>query len=221
MGHGKKLGPDLAGVTEEAQRRLARALAQIAGEDAADRTRMSKALLKEYNIPMPNQNLTDAEMQAVPEILPVVRRPAAGLAKSAAAGTDVSALRSSRSAPQGSGRACGYCVEDKIASAYDHAVITRALERSTTWLSCTWTAPRLAARRWRMRSTPPRAWTAARRASLRSPHRLIRVRSRARQPRRDPHEDREEAEAGGSVAHAVPGYGAAGRPEDGKSSALT
>lgn len=26
-------------------------------------------------------------------------------------------------------RACGYCVEDKIASAYDHAVVTRALAR--------------------------------------------------------------------------------------------
>ena len=27
------------------------------------------------------------------------------------------------------GRRCGYCVEDKIAATYDHAVVTRALQR--------------------------------------------------------------------------------------------
>lgn len=29
----------------------------------------------------------------------------------------------------GEAAACGYCVEDKIAATYDHAVVTRALER--------------------------------------------------------------------------------------------
>ena len=31
--------------------------------------------------------------------------------------------------PAQSGRACGYCVEDKIAAVYDHAVVTQALAR--------------------------------------------------------------------------------------------
>ena len=32
-------------------------------------------------------------------------------------------------AATGAGLACGYCVEDKIAATYDHAVVTKAFER--------------------------------------------------------------------------------------------
>jgi nitrite reductase (NO-forming) len=63
IGQGKKLGPDLAGVTKRrSDDYLARWLKspeKVLGSDAS-----AKALLKEYNnIPMPNQNLSDAEIR--------------------------------------------------------------------------------------------------------------------------------------------------------------
>ena len=63
MGEGKKLGPDLAGVTkkrsEDWLRRWMKEPEKMLQTDAT-----AKALLKEYNnIPMPNQNLTDAEVR--------------------------------------------------------------------------------------------------------------------------------------------------------------
>ncbi|MBI3547348.1 MAG: cytochrome c, partial [Gammaproteobacteria bacterium] len=63
MGQGKKLGPDLAGVT---QRRndawLKRWLKEPEKMLATDAD--AKAMLKAFNnLPMPNQNLNDAEIQ--------------------------------------------------------------------------------------------------------------------------------------------------------------
>ncbi|HWI37244.1 MAG TPA: c-type cytochrome, partial [Burkholderiales bacterium] len=63
MGHGKKLGPDLAGVT---QRRSDSWLTNWlkSPEKMLQSDADAKAMLKEYNnIPMPNQNLTDAEVR--------------------------------------------------------------------------------------------------------------------------------------------------------------
>jgi nitrite reductase (NO-forming) len=63
MGHGKKLGPDLAGVTKR------RSDSWLTNWLKSPETMLksdadAKALLKEYNnIPMPNQNLTDAEVR--------------------------------------------------------------------------------------------------------------------------------------------------------------
>jgi nitrite reductase (NO-forming) len=62
IGQGKKLGPDLAGVT---QRRKDDWLAQwlAAPEKMLQTDATAKALLKEYNnIPMPNQGLSKAEI---------------------------------------------------------------------------------------------------------------------------------------------------------------
>jgi nitrite reductase (NO-forming) len=63
MGQGKKLGPDLAGVTKlRSADWLARWLKEPEKMLQTDAT--AKAMLKEYNnIPMPNQNLTDAEVR--------------------------------------------------------------------------------------------------------------------------------------------------------------
>jgi nitrite reductase (NO-forming) len=63
MGHGKKLGPDLAGVTKRrSDDWLARWLKSP--EKMLQTDADAKAMLKEYNnIPMPNQNLTDAEVR--------------------------------------------------------------------------------------------------------------------------------------------------------------
>jgi nitrite reductase (NO-forming) len=63
MGHGKKLGPDLAGVatrrTDEWLARWLKSPEKMLQTDAD-----AKALLREYNnIPMPNQNLTDQEIR--------------------------------------------------------------------------------------------------------------------------------------------------------------
>jgi nitrite reductase (NO-forming) len=63
MGGGRKLGPDLAGVTK---RRDAAWLARWmkAPEKMLETDPVAKAMLKEYNnLPMPNQNLSDAEVQ--------------------------------------------------------------------------------------------------------------------------------------------------------------
>ena len=63
MGHGKKLGPDLAGVTKRrSDDWLTRWLRSP--EKMLETDEHARALLKEYNnIPMPNQNLTDAEIR--------------------------------------------------------------------------------------------------------------------------------------------------------------
>ena len=63
IGQGKKLGPDLAGVTKKrSDAWLARWLKEP--EKMLQTDADAKALLKEYNnIPMPNQALTDAEVQ--------------------------------------------------------------------------------------------------------------------------------------------------------------
>jgi nitrite reductase (NO-forming) len=63
LGQGKKLGPDLAGVTKQRDPAwLARWLKEPEKMLQTDAT--AKAMLKEYNnIPMPNQNLTDAEIR--------------------------------------------------------------------------------------------------------------------------------------------------------------
>jgi len=63
MGHGKKLGPDLAGVTKHRDdawlTRWLKSPEQMLQTDSH-----AKEMLKEYNnIPMPNQNLTDAEIR--------------------------------------------------------------------------------------------------------------------------------------------------------------
>ena len=61
-GEGKKLGPDLLGVTqrrsEEWLTRFLRAPEQMFGTDPT-----AKALLDKYKVPMPNQNLSDAEIR--------------------------------------------------------------------------------------------------------------------------------------------------------------
>jgi nitrite reductase (NO-forming) len=63
LGQGKKLGPDLAGVTRHrSDEWLSRWLKSPEKMLASDEH--AKALLKEYNnIPMPNQNLSDAEIR--------------------------------------------------------------------------------------------------------------------------------------------------------------
>jgi len=63
MGHGKKLGPDLAGVTKHRSADwLTRWLKDPEAMLKSDAD--AKKLLKEYNnIPMPNQNLTDTEVR--------------------------------------------------------------------------------------------------------------------------------------------------------------
>jgi len=63
MGHGKKLGPDLAGVsTRRTDDWLFRWLK--APEKMLQSDEQAKAMLREYNnIPMPNQSLTDAEVR--------------------------------------------------------------------------------------------------------------------------------------------------------------
>jgi nitrite reductase (NO-forming) len=61
-GEGKKLGPDLAGVTkrrsEEWLLRFLRAPEQMLATDPD-----AKALLEKYKVPMPNQNLSEAEIR--------------------------------------------------------------------------------------------------------------------------------------------------------------
>jgi nitrite reductase (NO-forming) len=63
LGHGKKLGPDLAGVTKHRDDAwLTRWLKSP--ENMLKTDEHAKAMLKEYNnIPMPNQNLTEAEIR--------------------------------------------------------------------------------------------------------------------------------------------------------------
>ena len=63
IGGGDKLGPDLYGVTKRRDDDVARALAEDPGADAASPTPIAKAMLDKYKMPMPNQNLSDAEIR--------------------------------------------------------------------------------------------------------------------------------------------------------------
>jgi nitrite reductase (NO-forming) len=81
VGEGKKLGPDVAGVTKRRSAAwLARWLKEpekmLATDDEA------KAMLKEYNnIPMPNQSLTDAEIRQYLKYFEWIDAQPAGAAK--------------------------------------------------------------------------------------------------------------------------------------------
>src|SRR5690349_9417874 len=61
MGHGRKLGPDLAGVTKRRNTDWVTRWLK-SPEDMLAKDADAKALLKEYGVPMPNQNLSEAEI---------------------------------------------------------------------------------------------------------------------------------------------------------------
>jgi nitrite reductase (NO-forming) len=81
IGDGKKLGPDLAGVTKHRSKEwLARWMKDPEGMLKTDPD--AKAMLKEYNnIPMPNQNLTDAEIRQYLKYFEWIDAQPAGKAK--------------------------------------------------------------------------------------------------------------------------------------------
>ena len=85
MGQGKKLGPDLAGVSKlRSAEWLTRWLKEPEKMLQTDAT--AKAMLKEYNnIPMPNQNLTDAEVKEYLKYFQWYDAQPAGSVKKAAA----------------------------------------------------------------------------------------------------------------------------------------
>jgi len=86
VGEGDKLGPDVAGVTKRRSKEwLARWLKEP--EKMLQTDADAKALLKEYNnIPMPNQNLTDAEIKQYLKYFEWIDAQPAGAVKPAAAG---------------------------------------------------------------------------------------------------------------------------------------
>ena len=55
VGQGKKLGPDVLGVTKRRDGRVARAVAEVAGEDARLRPRPRRRCSRSHKVPMPNQ----------------------------------------------------------------------------------------------------------------------------------------------------------------------
>jgi len=81
VGEGRKLGPDVAGVTKRRdQAWLARWLKESEKMLQTDAT--AKAMLKEYNnIPMPNQSLTDAEVRQYLKYFQWIDSQPAGAAK--------------------------------------------------------------------------------------------------------------------------------------------
>jgi nitrite reductase (NO-forming) len=86
MGHGRKLGPDLAGVTKRRSadwiQRWLKSPEKMLESDAD-----AKALLKEYNnIPMPNQSLSDTEIRQYLKYFQWYDAQPAGSAPSAGAG---------------------------------------------------------------------------------------------------------------------------------------
>ena len=85
VGEGKKLGPDVAGVTKRRSREwLARWLKEP--EKMLQTDADAKAMLKEYNnIPMPNQSLGDAEIKQYQKYFEWIDAQPAGAAKSGAA----------------------------------------------------------------------------------------------------------------------------------------
>jgi len=106
IGQGKKLGPDIAGVTKRRTddwlTRWLKSPETMLKTDAD-----ARAMLKEHNdIPMPNQGLSDAEIKQYIRYFHWID-----------------------SNPGATALACGVCVEDRVAAAYDHAVVTRSLER--------------------------------------------------------------------------------------------
>jgi nitrite reductase (NO-forming) len=86
LGQGKKLGPDLAGVTKNANDAwLTRWLKSP--EEMLKTDERAKAMLKEYNnIPMPNQSLTDAEIRQFLKYFHWYDAQPAGAVKPAASG---------------------------------------------------------------------------------------------------------------------------------------
>jgi nitrite reductase (NO-forming) len=86
VGEGKKLGPDLAGVTKRrTDAWLARWLKEPEKMLATDAD--AKALMKEHNdIPMPNQSLSDVEIKQYIKYFHWIDTQPAGAAKAAAAG---------------------------------------------------------------------------------------------------------------------------------------
>jgi len=86
IGQGKKLGPDLAGVTK--RRDAAWLTRWLKSPEAMLKTdEHAKAMLKEYNdIPMPNQNLSDAEVKEYIKYFQWYDSQPAGAVKPAAAG---------------------------------------------------------------------------------------------------------------------------------------
>jgi nitrite reductase (NO-forming) len=86
IGEGRKLGPDLAGVSKRRDRawlgRWLKEPEKMLQSDAA-----AQALLKEYNnVPMPNQSLGDAEIRQYLRYFEWVDAQPAGSVKPAAAG---------------------------------------------------------------------------------------------------------------------------------------
>jgi nitrite reductase (NO-forming) len=81
VGEGRKLGPDVAGVTKRREQAwLARWLKEPEKMLQTDAT--AKAMLKEYNnIPMPNQSLTDAEVRQYLKYFQWIDSQPAGAAK--------------------------------------------------------------------------------------------------------------------------------------------
>jgi nitrite reductase (NO-forming) len=86
VGQGKKLGPDLAGVTKHRSKEwLVRWLKEP--EKMLQTDEHAKAMLKEYNnIPMPNQNLSDAEIKQYLKYFDWIDAQPAGSVKPAASG---------------------------------------------------------------------------------------------------------------------------------------
>jgi len=86
IGQGKKLGPDLAGVTK--RRDAAWLTRWLKSPEAMLKTdEHAKAMLKEYNdIPMPNQNLSDAEVKEYIKYFQWYDSQPSGAVKPAAAG---------------------------------------------------------------------------------------------------------------------------------------
>jgi nitrite reductase (NO-forming) len=86
IGHGKKLGPDLAGVTKQrSDDWLTRWLKSP--EKMLETDEHAKAMLKEYNnIPMPNQNLSGAEIKQFIQYFHWADSQPAGTAQSAGGG---------------------------------------------------------------------------------------------------------------------------------------
>jgi nitrite reductase (NO-forming) len=86
VGGGRKLGPDLAGVTKKrSEAWLTRWLK--APEKMLETDPEAKALLKEYNnIPMPNQSLSDAEVRQYLQYFRWIDAQPAGTVKSSGAG---------------------------------------------------------------------------------------------------------------------------------------
>ena len=85
VGQGKKLGPDVAGVTNRrSDAWLARWLKEP--EKMLETDADAKAMLKEYNnVPMPNQSLSDAEIKQYIKYFHWIDAQPAGAAKAAGA----------------------------------------------------------------------------------------------------------------------------------------